>query len=191
MASVLLLHAWWGRTPATLELGHRFTEAGFAVEVPDLYGDGRTATTVEDAERLSHALDFDEMMARAEQARQLLSGPVAAVGFSLGVMAALGLIGRDPTVQAAVLYYGTGPPPADAGTRAAVLGHYAQDDAFEPLAEVRQFERLLSDAGARPEFHLYEGAQHWFAEPDRPEYDAAAAELAWSRTREFLGRELG
>jgi len=190
MPSVLLLHAWWGRTPPMLELGQRFADAGFQVEVPDLYGDGRTTTTVEEAERFSDALEVDSLVARAEQARQLLSEPVAVVGFSLGVMGALQLLVRDPTVRAAVLYYGTGPLPANAATQAAVLGHYAQHDPFEPLTEVRQFEQRLKDAGARPEFHSYEGTQHWFAEHDRPEYDAGASDLAWTRTLAFLGREL-
>ncbi len=53
MPSVLLLHAWWGRTPWFVELGRRFAEAGSRVEVPDLYGDGRTAGRIEEAEALS------------------------------------------------------------------------------------------------------------------------------------------
>lgn len=190
MSSVLLLHAWWGRTPSLLEVGERLAEAGFQVEVPDLYGDGQTATTVEEAERLSAALELDALMARVAQARQRLSEPVAVVGFSLGAMAALLQLLRDPTVRAAVLYYGTGPVPADTATDAAVLGHYAEHDPFEPAGEVRGLEQRLEAAGARPEFHLYEGTRHWFAEHDRPEHDAAAAALAWTRTLEFLTREL-
>lgn len=190
MSSVLLLHAWWGLTPSFLELGERFADAGFRVEVPDLYGDGRTAQTVEEAEALSDAVAVDAMVDRAQQARRLLGEQVAVVGFSLGVGAALRLLAGDPTVRAAVLYYGTGSWPPDAATEATVLGHYAERDPFEPLDDVRRFEQRLRDSGARPDFHVYDGTRHWFAEPDRPEYDAVAAELAWTRTVELLHREL-
>jgi dienelactone hydrolase len=93
MSSVLLLHAWWGRTPLFIMLRQRFAEAGFQVEVPDPYGNGQMAQSVEEAEALSDSLED-------------------------------------------------------------------------------------------------EGTQHGFAESDRPEYDAAAADSAWARTMELLRREL-
>jgi hypothetical protein len=33
-------------------------------------------------------------------------------------------------------------------------------------------------------------SEHWFAESDRPEYNRAAAELAWERTLRFLRKVL-
>jgi dienelactone hydrolase len=48
MPSVLLLHAWWGRTPPFVELGERLADAGFNVEAPDLHGDRRAAATIEE-----------------------------------------------------------------------------------------------------------------------------------------------
>ena len=44
--------------------------------------------------------------------------------------------------------------------------------------------------GLDVEFHRYPGTRHWFAEPDRPEHDPAAADLAWQRTLTFLGQHL-
>jgi carboxymethylenebutenolidase len=39
--------------------------------------------------------------------------------------------------------------------------------------------------------HIYPGVAHWFVESDRPEYEPAAASLAWERTFEFLNKNLG
>jgi carboxymethylenebutenolidase len=89
-----------------------------------------------------------------------------------------------------VLYYGTWLPPAERAVTAPVLGYFAECDEFEPLAEVGELEQRLRAAGTRTRFHVHGGTQHWFAEPDRPEYDAAATELAWTRTIDFLRTEL-
>jgi carboxymethylenebutenolidase len=45
-------------------------------------------------------------------------------------------------------------------------------------------------AGRRATVHRYPGTGHWFAEPSRDAYRKEAAELAFSRTIEFLRAEL-
>ena len=77
-------------------------------------------------------------------------------------------------------------------SRAAYLGHYAEDDDCEPDEEVQATEAGLRAARREVAFYTYPGVGHWFFEADRPGYhDAQAAGLAWERTVGFLRRRLG
>ena len=76
----------------------------------------------------------------------------------------------------------------DAPGQAAYLGHFAQNDDFIDPARAAAARETLSGANAA---HLYPGTKHWFFESDRPEFDAEAAKLAYARTIEFLGANLG
>ena len=118
--------------------------------------------------------------------RERISTSYAALGFSMGAAWAAELASAAPAdIQAVVLFYGT--VAADfTRARATYLGHFGEDDEWEPLDGVREMEADLRAAGRAVTLYLYPGVQHWFFETNRPEYDAAAAELAWQRTIDFL-----
>jgi carboxymethylenebutenolidase len=190
---VLVLHAWWGLNDTTRAFCARLAGEGFIAFAPDLYH-GQVATTVEDAERLSSALDGRQAGADIAAAVDLLTARaapggrgIAVIGFSLGAFYALDLSVADPErVSAVVLFYGTGPGDYRR-SKAAYLGHFAGTDPFEPKANVDWLEQALRQAGRPVTFYRYPGTGHWFFEPDRADaYDPAAAALAWKRTLAFL-----
>jgi carboxymethylenebutenolidase len=193
---VLVFHAWWGLNSFFVELCDRLAGAGFVAFAPDLYQD-RTAATIDEAEALLKQRDMAAMQAIAEGALAYLpshpavrGGGVAALGFSMGAAWAAEMASAAPDdISAVILFYGT--VDADfAKSQAAYLAHFAEDDDFEPLDGVRQMEADLRAAGRQITLHLYPGAQHWFFETNRPEYNPQAAELAWQRTVEFLQKHL-
>jgi carboxymethylenebutenolidase len=91
-----------------------------------------------------------------------------------------------------VTYYGgSWDPPRDPDlTPAPWLGHWAANDRYEAVGEARTLQEREAQAGAISIAHVYDRTHHWFAEPDRPEYDEAASELAYQRTLEFLHAQL-
>ncbi len=194
---VLVLHAWWGLNDTIKAICTRLAEAGFVVFAPDLYH-GKIADTIADAETLGGMLDANHLQAKAEitdATRFLLeragqrNQELAVVGFSLGAYYALDLSAADPEhIRQVVIFYGTGP--ADFGqARAAYLGHFAENDPYEPLENVDQLQAVLQQAGRPVTFYRYPGVGHWFFEPDRMEaYNAAAASQAWERTLAFLNQ---
>ncbi len=196
---LLVLHAWWGLNETIKTLCRRLAAEGFVVFAPDLYR-GKIATTIKDAETLGGQLDQNAAQAKSDIAdavtylsgRADLTGPeLGVVGLSLGAYYALALSNADPDrVRAVVVFYGTGH--ADySRSKAAYLGHFGENDDFEPASNVRSLESTLRAAGRPVTVHTYPGTGHWFLEQDRPDaYNEAAAKLAWERTVAFLREEL-
>src|SRR5215469_9314258 len=115
---------------------------------------------------------------------------IGLVGFSMGAGWAFWLSTKMPTETSAVVaFYGTWPMDFSA-SQASYLGHFAPDDEWEPSDGVHSSEEKLREAGRPVKFHFYPGTKHWFFEEDRPEYNPQAAQLAWTRSLEFLRNTL-
>jgi carboxymethylenebutenolidase len=200
---VLVLHAWWGLNDTMKAICRRLAEAGFVAFAPDLYH-GKVADNIADAETLGKALDANYLQAGAVIAqaalylnerinlaghRQADSG-LAVLCFSLGVYYALHLAAAKPEdIRAVVIFYGSGGGDFS-NSKAAYLGHFAENDAYVPQSEVDELEASLKRLGGPVTFYRYSGTSHWFFEPDRPEYNQSAASLAWDRTVAFLKQSL-
>jgi carboxymethylenebutenolidase len=196
---VIVLHAWWGLTPFFESVCERLAAEGFVAFAPDRYG-GPTASTIEEAEALQRTREDQgrtETLLAASVGFLRDHGTVAgeglgALGFSAGASWGLLLSTLRPEhVKAVVAFYGTAQVEYSAA-RAAYVGHYAEEDEWEPEEEVRGTEAALRAAGREVTFYTYPGVRHWFFEEDRPGYyDAEAARLAWERTVDFLQTRLG
>jgi carboxymethylenebutenolidase len=191
---VLVLHAWWGLSDGIRALCDAFAHAGFVALAPDLYA-GARADTIAEAELLLDRIDEDAVLGRASDGFESLQGHPAVsgehfgtVGVSMGAWYALRIATLHPAeCAAAVLYYGTAPGIDHREHGAAVQGHFAGRDEWEPADDVDALEAKLLKAERRTEFHRYPQAGHWFAEADRPEaYDPAVASQAFQRTVYFL-----
>lgn len=190
---VLLLHAWWGLKPFFKQVCDRLATQGFTVLAPDLR-DGQIAATIDEAKALMEKSDSqfvgDTVMAAKDHLRGMVKGKIGLVGFSMGAGWALTVASTMPDqIGAVVLFYGN--DYADYGkVTAKVMGHYSDNDEWEPNEYVEKTFAAFEAAGVDATLHIYQGVAHWFVEEDRPEYDEAAALLAWSRTYEFLRKHL-
>ncbi len=200
---VLVLHAWWGLNPFIETLCDWLASEGFVAFAPDLFG-GKIATTPDEAESLSQSVAYDAVQKQVKAAARFLSEHQAVTSHELGVLGisfgashAIWLSGEMPEhVAAVVVFYGTawyeGTAYYDAArTRAAYLGHFAENDDFESAEQVRGQRDSLVTVGRDVTFYTYPGTRHWFFEDDvASAYDAAAADLARTRTLAFLRRHL-
>ena len=196
---VLVLHAWWGLNDDTLAYADRLAAAGFAVTAPDMMG-AEVATTIEDAKRQSSAAESPDTKPSVEAIAlaavddlALRLGPtarLAVLGWSFGAAYATLLPAERDRLVASVVYYGVYTGPHIEQSSAAVLGHFAETDQFESDEGIAELEDSLRAAGREVTIHRYPGTGHWFAEPSRDAYRPEAADLAFDRTVDFLGKHL-
>jgi carboxymethylenebutenolidase len=192
---VLVLHAWWGLIDTFKSLCDELAKNGYVAFAPDFFA-GKTASTAAEAQALVTQTESPDQQpatqATAEAALAYLQNhpavqgeKVGAVAFSFGAWYAVLLDQLHPEAFAGiVLFYGMAG--ADlSGSSARFLCHFAEQDDFEPLENVKQMKAANAD------INVYPGTGHWFFESDRPEaYDPEAAALAWQRTLAFLDETL-
>ena len=194
-AGLILLHAWWGLNDDVKRRAETLRKEGYTVVTPDLLS-GRVATTIDEAKAQTkdESENEDKNTKIVDDAVTDLAKTVDRIGivaWSMGVWYAWKMgIARSDRVRALVLFYGIGPNEPRA-PQSPVLAHYAEHDEFEDLSFARQVEKEMRAAGRDITVELYPGTSHWFDEPSRPEYDKAASDLAWERTRAFLRKHLG
>ncbi|MCE1255086.1 MAG: dienelactone hydrolase family protein [Anaerolineae bacterium] len=195
---VLVLHAWWGLNDTFKAFCEKLAGAGYVAFAPDLYH-GKVTADIQEAETLSKSLFANHQQARQDillasqylKENSIENNEIAVAGFSMGAYFAMYLANADPEcVCSAVLFYGGGGND-HSRSRASYLGHFAENDPFEPQAQVQQLEASLKAAGRPVHFYQYAGTGHWFFESDRSDvYHRAAADLAWERTLVFLKETL-
>jgi carboxymethylenebutenolidase len=195
---VLVLHAWWGLNDTFRSVCDRLAAAAYVAFAPDLFK-GRVAKTIDEAQELARTAETewsDHVQTAAGEAvdflvRRAQSPHLGVIGFSFGAAWASVLAAMRPAnVTAVVLFYGAYAPDLRPAT-AAFLGHFAENDLYEPREGMEELQAALKALGRPATFYIYEGTGHWFFEPDRPDaYDPKAAQLAWERTLAFLAEHL-
>ena len=190
---VLVFHAWWGLNSTFKGICDRLATEGFAAFAPDLR-EGRIAITIDDAKQLINELDEMKNQAVVEAAVSFLRNrpevrneALSIIGFSMGAAWSLVTAEEYPQdIHKVVLFYGSYSDLQFSKAKANFLGHFAEMDEWEPAEEVSKMENNMRAAELKPVFHKYSNTSHWFFENDRPEFNVEAANLAWTRTLEFL-----
>ena len=172
---------------------------GYVALAVDLYGGG-VALERDEARRLMQAAlaDPDGVLENLRAAHRYLvqergAPRTGSIGWCFGggwsLQAALALPGE---LDASVMYYGRveSDPSRLAKLETPLLGLFGAEDRGVPVEGVRAFERELAALGKPAEIHVYEGADHAFANPSGTRYQAEAAEDAWRRTVAFFREQL-
>jgi len=197
---VLVLHDMFGLNEPIRAVADRYAERGYVAMVPNLFwrSDIPRPLSYDDSQhpiawaRLK-AIDLDVVSADMATA----VGWLRAQPFSTGKVGALGFCGGGRwaylaaarcNVDAAAALYGLGISEhldEVRNVKCPLQLHYGLQDQHVPQQEI---ETVSAGVRGRPsaEVFLYPHAGHSFANPVRPTYDAAAADLAQERIERML-----
>ena len=193
---IVLVHDWFGVTPAYSQAVERLAKDGYRVVAVDLYA-GQHAATHDEAGALMKAVDGGLAAEQVDAAIASLADrprKIAIMGFSMGAKFAFAAALRDKAIGATLIWYGETVNDAArlatlSGPALLVVGSKDGSAADNAAA----FSKAADAAGALAEVHIYPGAAHAFAQPlfnQGETYDAAAAESAWRLSEDFLKRRL-
>ena len=198
LPAIILIHEWWGLNDNVRAMADRLAGEGYMVLAVDLYG-GMTATSPEAARQLM--LDVVEnpepAKANIRDAYRFLetagAPSIASLGWCFGGGWSLTAAQLLPDkLDASVIYYGQVTSDEDKlrPVEVPILGLFAGNDTGITVESVEAFRAALERLRKDHEIHIYPGVGHAFANPSGRNYDAAAAEDAWSKTLDFLARHL-
>ena len=190
--ALLVIHEWWGLNDWVKHQADLLAAQGYLTLAIDLYK-GKVATDPQLAAELMKGKD-EAWGDRVEEAglewlKQNAQGAkVAVIGWCMGGGESLKASLNDPKdVDATIIHYGM--PVTDVARlkklRGPVLGIWAKRDRSITPDQVAAFDKALTEAGVKHEFHEYD-ADHAFANPSSGHSNPAAAKDAWDKTVKFL-----
>jgi carboxymethylenebutenolidase len=202
---VIVIHEIFGLTDWIRAVADQLAAEGFIAVAPDLLSGkgpdgGATDSFKGDAVRDAiRKLDASEVVQRLNAARTYAialpsaTSKVGVIGFCWGGTTSWTYASREPSLGAAVVYYGTAPDSKEpiAAITCPVLGLYGGDDQ-RVTATVEKTKSLASETGRTFVPHVYDGAGHGFLRQQsaRDGKNRAAAQAAWDATIALLLKSL-
>ncbi len=206
--TIVVVHEIFGVHEHIKDVCRRWARLGYYAIAPELFarqGDAAKETDIpklmvdivgkkSDAEVASD-LDATLRFARASGAADLARAAV--VGFCWGGRQTWLYAARNPSLKAAVAWYGPlaypvsdprpkNPPDVVGELKVPVLGLYGGMDKSIPLDQIEAMRAKLAAAGGASRIIVYEDAGHAFYADYRPSYVKADAEASWKEATAWL-----
>jgi carboxymethylenebutenolidase len=198
LGCIVIIHENRGLNPHTIVVTKRIAAEGFlALGVDALSPLGGTPTDEDKGREMIGQLDPEKNLQNYLKAFDYLrgrtdgNGKVGCVGFCWGGGMANKLAVNDPTLLAAVAYYGAQPNADEVSKiKASIMLHYGGLD--ERInAGIPTYEQALKQNHINYQLFIYEGVNHAFNNNTSPtRYNEAAAKLAWQRTVKLFKNKL-
>ena len=207
--AVLIVHDWSGQTDFTRQKAQMIAELVYVGIAVDMYGQGKTGSTIEEKQALMHPLIQDRLLLRTRiQAAfdATLGMPIvdpkkiAIMGFCFGGLCALDLARAGAELSGAISIHGLLNAAKDLESlpiKAKVLALQGAADPMVPPAMVELFCKEMTDAKVDWQLHSFGNTQHAFTNPQAHDtdlgllYSASAARRSTILISNFLEEIFG
>ena len=206
---VLVIPEFWGLTDYIKGRSRSLAELGYCALAVDIYGEGWTANTAEEATNAmnkfaSMGKTTDRVLSYLKTLKDLKQTDetkTAAIGYCLGGSFALHLARLGADVTGVVSFHGDldSHTAIQAGNmKAKILVCHGEADSFIPAEKVKTFKKEMEEARADYKFIGYPDAQHGFTNPQATEngkkfgiptaYDEKADKFSWEEMLKFFNQ---
>jgi dienelactone hydrolase len=174
---ILVAHEWWGLNDYPKTRAEELAKLGYVAFAVDIYGNGKYATTMEEAGKLSgqYGKDRPTVRRRMNEALDVLKhnqyvdvNNIAAIGYCFGGMCALELARSGADIKCVAVFHPSlsTPTPEDAkNIKAKILVCKGADDPYVKQDQVDAFEKEMDGGKVDWQLNLYSYAVHGFTNP--------------------------
>jgi dienelactone hydrolase len=198
---VLIVHEWWGLNDYPKMRAQQLAELGYAAFAVDMYGDGKVASTPDEAGKFAGEVraDLSKLRSRINAAYEFIKhdkrinpDKIAIIGYCFGGTVALELARTGVDLKGAVVFHGglsTANPSETNNVKAKILVCTGGDDKFVPEKDILAFQDEMNKAKVDWQINIYSGAVHAFTNPksgNNPASNVAYNENADKRSFEAM-----
>ncbi len=204
---VIIVPEWWGISDYTRGRAKQLAELGYMAFAVDMYGEGKTAETPDEAGKLATPFytsatlgksRFDAAVAKIKTMAGVDTNKIAAIGYCFGGAMVLNMARAGEALKGVVSFHGNllGNKLDKNLLKADVLVCHGDSDRFVLPAEVTTFKKQMDSIGASYTFKSYAGATHAFTNPMADEkakkykmpiaYNPAADTASFNEMKVFL-----
>jgi dienelactone hydrolase len=206
---VLILPEWWGIGEYTRGRAKQLAELGYLAFAVDMYGEGKTAETPNEAGKLATPFytsstlgksRFDAAFTKIRTYKFADTNRVAAIGYCFGGAMVLNMARAGEPLRGVVSFHGNlvGNKLDKNLLKADVLVCHGDDDKFVLPTEVATFKKQMDSIGTSYTFKSYSGATHAFSNPAATEkgkkynipvaYNAVADTASFDEMKTFFDK---
>ena len=205
LKTVLVCHAWGGRTEFECSKARALAELGYAAFAVDVYGKGVLGNGPTQNQELMRPFIENRTMLRQRLGKALGAvcginhidkSKIAAIGYCFGGLCVLEIARAGEAVKGVVSFHGLLGAPENIGTQpisSKILALHGWSDPMVPPSSVESFGNEMDSAGADWQLHAFGGVYHAFTKPEANDpdglgvlYNADADIRSWQMMKTFL-----
>ncbi|MBA3602273.1 MAG: dienelactone hydrolase family protein [Parachlamydiaceae bacterium] len=212
--AVIVAHAWMGQDQFARDKADELAKLGYVGFAADIYGEGRTAATAEQAGNLMQPLFLD----RKELRRRMVAAyteiknhpevdptKISVIGFCFGGLAAIELFRSGEDLRGAVSFHGVlgsklgditaQLEPPKLPLKGAILLLHGYKDPMVSQEDLVNIEKEFSTANADWQLVIHGLAAHAFMNPEVNDtkhgliYEPVTAKRSWQMMQNFLNEQ--